>query len=173
MPPAKKTAPKATAKTEPKDPDLALISSLADILNKTGLSEIELDRKGTKFRVSKTLTSVATLAAPQAAFHHSPAPAPAAAEAPAAAAAPAAKPAGDHPGTVKSPMVGTVYMAPSPGAANFVDVGASVKEGQTLLIIEAMKTMNQIHAPRSGRITRIFVENAQPVEYGEPLVAIE
>lgn len=176
MPPAKKTAPKAkaqaTAKPEAKDPDLVLISSLADILNKTGLSEIELDRKGTKFRVSKTLTAVATVAAPHAApaaYH-----APAVAEAPAAAAAaPAAKPAGDHPGTVKSPMVGTIYMAPSPGAANFIEVGATVKEGQTLLIIEAMKTMNQIHAPRSGKITKIFVENAQPVEYGEPLVAIE
>jgi acetyl-CoA carboxylase biotin carboxyl carrier protein len=168
--PAKKNAPKTTAKPEPKDPDLALISSLADILNKTGLSEIELDRKGTKFRVSKTLTTIATVAAPQAtAIHH--APAPAAAEAPAAA--PAAKHAGDHPGTVKSPMVGTIYMAPSPGAANFIEVGASVKEGQTLLIIEAMKTMNQIHAPRAGKITQIFVENGQPVEYGEPLVAIE
>jgi acetyl-CoA carboxylase biotin carboxyl carrier protein len=79
----------------------------------------------------------------------------------------------DHPGTVKSPMVGTVYMAPSPGSSNFVEVGASVKEGQTLLIIEAMKTMNQIHAPRAGKVTQIFVENGQPVEYGEPLVAIE
>lgn len=172
MPPAKKTAPKATAKPEPKDPDLALITSLAEILNKTGLSEIELDRKGTKFRVSKTLTAVATIAAPQAAHAHH-APSPAAAEAPAAAAAPAAKAAGDHAGTVKSPMVGTVFMAPSPGAANFIEVGATVKEGQTLLIIEAMKTMNQIHAPRSGKITKIFVDNAQPVEYGEPLVAIE
>ncbi len=168
MPPAKKTAPKAQAKPEPKDPDLALISSLADILNKTGLSEIELDRKGTKFRVSKTLTATATMLAPPAApaYH---APAPAAAEAPAAA----AKHAGEHPGTVKSPMVGTIYMAPSPGSANFIEIGTQVKEGQTLLIIEAMKTMNQIHAPRAGKITKIFVENAQPVEYGEPLVAIE
>ena len=89
------------------------------------------------------------------------------------AAAPAAKAGGDHPGTVKSPMVGTVYMAPSPGAANFIEVGASVKEGQTLLIIEAMKTMNQIHAPRAGKVTAIYVDNGHPVEYGEPLVAIE
>ena len=169
MPPAKKTAPKATAKPEPKDPDLALITSLAEILNKTGLSEIELDRKGTKVRVSKTLTAVATVAAPQAVpAHH--APAAAAADVPAA---PTAKPSSEQVGTVKSPMVGTVYMAPSPGAANFIEVGATVKEGQTLLIIEAMKTMNQIHAPRSGKITKIFIENAQPVEYGEPLVAIE
>jgi acetyl-CoA carboxylase biotin carboxyl carrier protein len=108
---------------------------------------------------------------PAPAYH---APAPAVAEAPAAAAHPASgKHAGDHPGTVKSPMVGTIYMAPSPGAANFIEIGTAVKEGQTLLIIEAMKTMNQIHAPRSGKITKIFVENGQPVEYGEPLVAIE
>lgn len=180
MPPAKKTSPKATAKPAPKtaakpahgDPDLALISNLAEILNQTGLSEIELDRKGTRFRVSKTLTAVAAGVAPQApAVYH--APAPASADVPAAAPAAAAKPMGDHPGTVKSPMVGTIYMAPAPGAANFIEIGATVKEGQTLLIIEAMKTMNQIHAPRSGKITKIFVENAQPVEYGEPLVAIE
>jgi acetyl-CoA carboxylase biotin carboxyl carrier protein len=87
---------------------------------------------------------------------------------------PAAKPADtDHPGTVKSPMVGTVYRAPTPGTPNFVDVGTEVKEGQTLLIIEAMKTMNQINAPRAGRVTHVFVENAQPVEYGEALVVIE
>ena len=70
-------------------------------------------------------------------------------------------------------MVGTAYLAPAPGAANFIDIGSQVKEGQTILIIEAMKTMNQIHAPRAGRITHIFVQNAQPVEFGEPLVVIE
>ncbi len=167
MPPAKKTASKATTKPAAQDPDLAVISSLAEILNRTGLSEIELDRKGTKFRVSKTLTAaVNTVAQHAAPAYH--APAPAAVEAPAAT-----KHTGEHPGTVKSPMVGTIYMAPAPGSANFVELGATVKEGQTLLIIEAMKTMNQIHAPRSGKITRIFVENGQPVEYGEPLVAIE
>ena len=174
MPPSKKTtskneAPKS-AKAEARDPDLDLIASLADILNNTGLTEIELDRKGTKVRVSKTVNAVATVATHHAAPAHAPA-APVVAEAPAAPAAKATS--GDHPGTVKSPMVGTVYMAPSPGAANFIEVGATVKEGQTLLIIEAMKTMNQIHAPRSGRITAIFVENGRPVEYGEPLVAIE
>ena len=168
MPPSKK--PSSPAKSPSHDPDLDLIASLAEILNGTGLTEIELDRKGTKVRVAKTVTAVATVAAP--------APAPSVhvhAAAPAAADAPAAPKAvsGDHPGTVKSPMVGTVYMAPSPGAPNFIEVGASVKEGQTLLIIEAMKTMNQIHAPRSGKVTHIFVENGRPVEYGEPLVAIE
>lgn len=164
MPPSKK----APAKSTFTDPDLVLISSLAEILNDTGLSEIELDRKGTKFRVAKQMTAMATVASP------APAPVVHAHAAPlhdAPAAAP--KAVGDHPGTVKSPMVGTVYMAPSPGAANFIEVGATVKEGQTLLIIEAMKTMNQIHAPRSGKVTAIYVDNGRPVEYGEPLVAIE
>jgi acetyl-CoA carboxylase biotin carboxyl carrier protein len=171
MPPSKKIAPKpATAPKPPvNDPDLDLIANLADILNATGLSEIELDRKGTRVRVAKTLTQVATISAapPQTAgaHHH----AAAAAEAPAAVKQGGA----EHPGTVKSPMVGTVYMAPSPGASNFIEVGSDVKEGQTLLIIEAMKTMNQIHAPRSGKVTHIFVDNGRPVEYGEPLVAIE
>ncbi|MCX7350127.1 MAG: acetyl-CoA carboxylase biotin carboxyl carrier protein [Alphaproteobacteria bacterium] len=166
MPPSKK----ASSKTALNDPDLELIASLAEILNDTGLSEIELDRKGTKFRVAKQLTTVATMAAPPPApaMHaHSAAPH----EASAAVAAPKAN--AELPGTVKSPMVGTVYMAPSPGAANFIEVGATVKEGQTLLIIEAMKTMNQIHAPRAGRVTAIYVDNGHPVEYGEPLVAIE
>jgi acetyl-CoA carboxylase biotin carboxyl carrier protein len=165
MPPTKKAAPK----TAMNDPDLELIASLAEILNDTGLSEIELDRKGTKFRVAKQLTAVATVtsAAPAPAVHAHAAPVH---EAPATG---APKAIGDHPGTVKSPMVGTVYMAPSPGAANFIEIGSAVKEGQTLLIIEAMKTMNQIHAPRAGKVTAIYVDNGHPVEYGEPLVAIE
>jgi acetyl-CoA carboxylase biotin carboxyl carrier protein len=166
MPPSKKPSSKSAA---PRDAELDLIASLAGILNSTGLTEIELDRQGIKVRVARTVTAVTTVA-------HAPAPAPHVHAAPAAempaAAAPKA-PAGDHPGTVKSPMVGTVYMAPSPGAAPFIEVGATVKEGQTLLIIEAMKTMNQIHAPRGGKVTHIFVENGRPVEYGEPLVAIE
>jgi len=168
MPPSKKPSAKpATATPAARDSDLDLIASLAEILNGTGLTEIELDRKGTKVRVAKTVTAVATVAqSPAPAVHVHAAPAPA--EAGAAKAV-----TGDHPGTVKSPMVGTVYMAPSPGASNFIEVGSTVKEGQTLLIIEAMKTMNQIHAPRSGKVTHIFVENGRPVEYGEPLVAIE
>ena len=178
MPPSKKpsskTAAKAATKPAQQDPDLDLIASLAEILNATGLTEIELDRKGTKVRVAKTVTAVASIAAPAAApapAFHGQAHAAAAHAAPEAAPAPKANV--DHPGTVKSPMVGTVYMAPSPGAANFIEIGATVKEGQTLLIIEAMKTMNQIHAPRAGKVTQIFVENGRPVEYGEPLVAIE
>jgi acetyl-CoA carboxylase biotin carboxyl carrier protein len=165
MPPAKKPSAAKTAS----DPDLELISSLADILNSTGLTEIELDRKGTRFRVSKSVTTVTTMAAPAMA---APAPQPAAHQAAAAEPPPKAS-GGDHPGTVKSPMVGTVYRAPSPGAANFIEPGDTVKEGQTLLIIEAMKTMNQIHAPRGGKITHVFVDSGQPVEFGEPLVVIE
>ena len=170
MPPSKKPAAAKPAPKTVADADLDLISSLAEILNSTGLTEIELDRKGTRFRVSKNVTAVTTVAAPAAMA------APIAHAAPhAPAVEPAAKAAagGDHPGTVKSPMVGTVYRAPSPGSANFIDVGSTVKEGQTLLIIEAMKTMNQIHAPRAGKITHVFVDNAQPVEFGEPLVVIE
>lgn len=174
MPPTKKpAAPKAAVKQSAADPELDLIASLAEILNRTGLTEIELDRRGTKVRVAKTVNAVTSVAAaPVQSFSHSQSHASHAAPEPAAP-APAKAANGEHPGTVKSPMVGTVYMAPSPGASNFVEVGATVKEGQTLLIIEAMKTMNQIHAPRSGKVTHIFVENGRPVEYGEPLVAIE
>ena len=167
MPPSKKPAP-----TNPssQDPDLDLIASLAEILNGAGLTEIELDRKGTKVRIAKTVTAVATVTAPAPVpsvhVHHAPAPA---AEAPQAGAKALS---GDHPGTVKSPMVGTVYLAPSPGAANFIEVGSAVKEGQTLLIIEAMKTMNQIAAPRAGKVIEIMVNDAQPVEYDEPLLVI-
>jgi acetyl-CoA carboxylase biotin carboxyl carrier protein len=172
MPPSKKPAPKTSdRKPAAEDPELDLIASLAEILNSTGLTEIELDRKGTKVRVARMVTAVATVAAPQQAHAvHAHAAAAAVADMPAAAAKAAG---GEHPGTVKSPMVGTVYLAPTPGASNFVDVGSTVKEGQTLLIIEAMKTMNQIHAPRSGKVSHVFVENGRPVEYGEPLVAIE
>jgi acetyl-CoA carboxylase biotin carboxyl carrier protein len=170
MPPAKKPAPPKTRR--PADPDLDLVTSLAEILNATGLTEIELDRDGTRVRVSKSVTTVASVAAaPAPAVHsHVHVAPPASPEAPANAARPAG---GEHPGTVKSPMVGTVYLAPSPGAAPFIEVGTAVKEGQTLLIIEAMKTMNQIHAPRAGKVTHIFIENGRPVEYGEPLVTIE
>jgi len=165
MPSKKKPAAAAAAES----PELSLIRSLAEILNDTGLSEIELDQKGTRVRVSRSLSAVATVAAPAPAHvaapvHH----------APAAPMAPAAKPAeADHPGTVKSPMVGTAYRSPSPGAPPFIEVGSEVREGQTILIIEAMKTMNQIPAPRSGRVTHVFVDNGQPVEFGEALVVIE
>ena len=169
MPPTKKpSATKTAGKPGPAgDTELDLIASLAAILNSTGLTEIELDRKGVKVRVAKTVHAVASIASPPPAAHGHVHVAPAA-EAPSVAAARA-----DHPGAVKSPMVGTIYRASTPGAPPFVDVGTIVKQGQTLLIIEAMKTMNQIPSPRDGRVTHVFVDNGHPVEYGEPLVVIE
>lgn len=140
-----------------------MIRELAALLEETGLSEIELEKSGLKIRVVRTLT-VTAAAPPQA-------PPPAAAPTPAAAGSPA-DPA-SHPGCVKSPMVGTAYRAPEPGAAPFVEIGTRVAQGQTVLIIEAMKTMNHIPAPRAGTVTHIFVENGQPVEFAEPLVIIE
>jgi acetyl-CoA carboxylase biotin carboxyl carrier protein len=153
------------AKATPRSAELTLVDNLADILNSTGLTEIELEQKGVRVRVSKTVVMQAQAAAPAMAV---------AAAVPAAATAVAmAEPAKDQAGGVKSPMVGTVYMASGPDVAPFVAVGATVKQGQTLLIIEAMKTMNQIPAPRSGKVTQINVENGQPVEYGEVLMVIE
>lgn len=165
---AKKSTPvKTVSKAASRGaPELDLIAAMAAILNETGLTEIELDQKGTRVRVAKSVTVAASMAAPVAAVA-----APAAMAQ--AAEAPAAKPAGDQPGTVKSPMVGTAYLAPAPGANPFIAVGDRVRAGQTLLIIEAMKTMNQIAAPQSGTVTQIMIENAQPVEFGEPLVVIE
>lgn len=149
-----------------------LIRELAELLNDTGLSEIEIEKSGLKIRVAKELHFAGTM--PMA---YAPAPqmaAPAAASAPAAEAKPAgaADPA-KHPGAVKSPMVGTAYRSPEPGAAVFCEIGSKVNQGDTVLIIEAMKTMNQIPAPRSGTVVAILFENAQPVEYGEPLIVIE
>ena len=143
-----------------------LIRELADLLNDTGLSEIEIEREGLRIRVARQLTMTAVAA---------PTHAPPALAALAAAAAVAAKPTevANHPGMVKSPMVGTAYRAAEPGSAPFVDVGTRVAQGQTLLIIEAMKTMNHIPAPRAGTVTQVFIDNGQPVEFGEPLVVIE
>jgi acetyl-CoA carboxylase biotin carboxyl carrier protein len=147
--------------------DARLVRRLADILNATGLTEIEVEHSGLKIRVAKTLTA-APVYAP------APAPAPIAHSAPAAhgeaPAAPAAPRRGD---LVKSPMVGTVYLQPEPGSEPFVKVGDTVAEGQTMMIVEAMKTMNPIHAPRSGRVLEILVIDGQPIEFGEPLAVIE
>jgi acetyl-CoA carboxylase biotin carboxyl carrier protein len=146
-----------------------MIRELAELLNDTGLTEIEIEKSGLKIRVAKTISI--TAAAPQA---YVSAPVPAAASTPGETKAGAAP--GDlskHPGAVKSPMVGTAYRSPEPGAAAFCEVGTKVKQGDTLLIIEAMKTMNQIPAPRAGTVMAVLVENAQPVEYGEPLIIIE
>jgi acetyl-CoA carboxylase biotin carboxyl carrier protein len=142
------------------------IRQLAEILTDTGLSEIEVEQDGLKIRVAREITT--TYAAPTPAVQ---APAPSIVGAPAAeaSAAPAAKPAG----TVNSPMVGTAYMSPSPEAAPFVQIGSKVKAGQAVMIIEAMKTMNQIPAPHGGTVTAILVSNGDPVEYDAPLMVIE
>lgn len=149
--------------------DQQLIRDLAGILNDTNLTEIEVEFGELKVRVARQSAPVHTIAA------HVPAAAPVASAPPAAAAAPAAgAPAADKlKNAVTSPMVGTAYMAPAPNAQPFIVVGQTVREGQTLLIIEAMKTMNQIPSPRSGTVTAILCEDAQPVEFGEPLVVIE
>ena len=147
--------------------DANLIRELAQLLEETGLSEIEIERDGQRVRVVKNrgahVPTYAVSAAPPLA--ESPPTSPAPVESIASAA--------DHPGAVKSPMVGTAYRSPEPGATPFVEVGAQVAAGATLLIIEAMKTMNQIPAPRAGTVTRILVEDGQPVEFGEPLMIIE
>jgi acetyl-CoA carboxylase biotin carboxyl carrier protein len=144
--------------------DGALIRELALLLDETSLTEIEIERAGLRVRVARNVSIAASVpaAAPVA-----PAPLPAT-----AVAAPAADMA-KHPGAVPSPMVGTAYWASEPGAKPFIEVGSKVSVGQTLLIIEAMKTMNQIPSPRAGTVTQILVEDGQPVEFGEPLVIIE
>ncbi|WP_407154157.1 acetyl-CoA carboxylase biotin carboxyl carrier protein [Bradyrhizobium sp. STM 3557] len=154
-------------KTPAKSDDAELIRELAALLDETSLTEIELERAGLRIRVARNVTVAAAVpsALPQAA-----------AAVPVVAAAAAATASGDmskHPGVVPSPMVGTAYWAPEPGAKPFVEVGTKVSVGQTLMIIEAMKTMNQIPSPRAGTVTQILVEDGQPVEFGEPLVIIE
>lgn len=148
-----------------------MIRELADLLNETGLTEIEIEKSGLKIRVAKTVQVSAAVqpayATPLNATTASPV---------SATEATNGEPVDDpakHPGAVKSPMVGTAYRSPEPGAPSFCEVGSKVKQGDPILIIEAMKTMNQIPAPRSGTVVAILFENAQPVEYGEPLVIIE
>jgi acetyl-CoA carboxylase biotin carboxyl carrier protein len=136
------------------------IRELAQLLVETGLSEIEIEKAGLRIRVARSLTiaaSALTTAAQPAAL-------------------PAAAAIADvalHPGAVKSPMVGTAYRSPEPGAPAFIEIGSRVSQGQTLLIIEAMKTMNHIPAPKAGTVIQILFENGQPVEFGEPLVVVE
>jgi acetyl-CoA carboxylase biotin carboxyl carrier protein len=147
--------------------DQQLIRDLAGILNDTNLTEIEVEFGELKVRVARQTQAVQTYAAAPA---QAPLPLPAATP----TAAPASTAAADQSrNAVPSPMVGTAYLSPSPDAKPFVEVGQTVREGQTLLIIEAMKTMNQIPSPRSGTVTAILVEDAQPVEYGMPLIVIE
>jgi acetyl-CoA carboxylase biotin carboxyl carrier protein len=145
--------------------DSALIRELALLLDETSLTEIEIERAGLRVRVARNISIAASIPASV-----SP---PAAASAPSAPASAASNDLAMHPGVVPSPMVGTVYWASEPGAKPFIEVGTKVSVGQTLLIIEAMKTMNQIPSPRAGTVTQILVEDGQPVEFGEPLVIIE
>ena len=157
--------------------DQDLIRAIAELLNKENLAEIEIEQEDFRVRVTRSYPSenVSYTASPQyiqAPQHVAPASIAPAGSVPAAAAA-SAEDLAANPGTLTSPMVGTAYRSPEPGKPPFVDVGAKVSEGQTVLIIEAMKTMNQIPAHRSGTITRILIQDAQPVEYGEPLVVIE
>jgi acetyl-CoA carboxylase biotin carboxyl carrier protein len=147
--------------------DGALIRELALLLDETSLTEIEIERAGLRVRVARNVTVAASV--PVAAAITA---GPVTAAAPVAAAAAGAD-FSKHPGAVPSPMVGTAYWASEPGAKPFIEVGAKVSVGQTLLIIEAMKTMNQIPSPRAGTVTQILVEDGQPVEFGEPLVIIE
>lgn len=152
------------------DIDTALLEKLAQLLEKGGLTEIEISQGETRIRLTREHAPPL-----QTTVHAVPQPTAAAARQPPPGAepdAPASTADGAPEGTLTAPMVGTVYLAPEPGAPPFVSVGDTVEAGQTLLIIEAMKVMNQIRAPRAGRVTRIFVENAQPVEYGEPLLVI-
>ncbi len=154
-------------KDKPSQSDRELIRDLAELLDETGLTEIEIEKAGLRVRVARSaqITAAAPAHAPPVAMMAAP-----------SVALPLTGAAGDansHPGAVKSPMVGTAYLAPEPGFPPFIDVGTRVSEGQTLLIIEAMKTMNHIPAPRAGTVVRILVENNQPVEFGEPLVILE
>jgi len=145
--------------------DRELIQELTKLLDETGLTEIEIEQDGKRVRVARNVAA--------------PAPAPAVSRAAPAAPAPTAQPVtapadpSKHPGVVTSPMVGTAYVAPEPGAKPFVDIGSQVKAGDTLLVVEAMKTMNQIPAPRAGTVIQILFEDGQPVEFGQPLVIIE
>jgi acetyl-CoA carboxylase biotin carboxyl carrier protein len=145
--------------------DAALVRQLAELLDETKLTEIEVQDGERRIKVARKAASVAA-SAPAAA-------APAAAPVAVAAAAPAAAPVADTANALKSPMVGTVYLFPEPGAKPFVNVGDTVKEGQTLVIIEAMKVMNPIAATKGGTVTRICVDNGQPVEFDQPLVVID
>jgi acetyl-CoA carboxylase biotin carboxyl carrier protein len=162
--PDNKSADKSAANSISSN-DSALIRELALLLDETSLTEIEIERAGLRVRVARNITMTASMPA----NYQVAASAGAGASVTPAAVADLAK----HPGVVPSPMVGTAYWSPEPGAKPFIEVGSKVSAGQTLLIIEAMKTMNQIPSPRAGTVTQILIEDGQPVEFGEPLVIIE
>ena len=158
------------AKDTPFDPDL--VRELANLIASTDLSEIEVEKGDLRIRVARMVTAAVTV--PLAAAPAAPAPAAVVAPPPTAAeTAAAAKPGAPHPGAVLSPMVGTAYRKPSPEAKSFVEIGSKVQAGDKVLLIEAMKTFNDIVAPRAGTVTALYVEDGTPVEYGEPLLVIE
>jgi acetyl-CoA carboxylase biotin carboxyl carrier protein len=160
------------AKQGPIDPDL--VRELAQLINETDLTEIEVEKGDLRIRVARNLSAhymvPAPAAMPHAVAHAAPPPSPGAHAAVPVSAAPKGK---DHPGAVTSPMVGTAYRRPSPDAKPFVEVGSIVAAGDRILLVEAMKTFNDIVAPRSGTVTAILVDDGQPVEYGEPLLILE
>jgi acetyl-CoA carboxylase biotin carboxyl carrier protein len=178
------------AQTPPKAPpsrpaaapsiDADLLRTIAELVAESDLTEFELEKGDLRIRAARAPAvappATVALAAPPPAYAPPPAPAPsshAAAPRPAPAAPPAEEPAAEHPGAVKSPMVGTAYLRPNPDAKPFVEIGSRVSAGDKLLLIEAMKTFNDIVAPKAGVVTAIMVEDGQPVEYGEPLLVIE
>ncbi len=169
-------APKTADATRPRI-DSQLVEELGSILARLDLAEVEVEHDGMRVRVTRHLAPIAGAMSGYAQHHAYPAviaPPPQAIAAPLVAAAPSTSAeAADHPGAVKSPMVGTAYRRPSPDAKAFIEVGSQVKAGEKILLVEAMKTFNEIVAPRSGTVTSIFVEDGQPVEYGQTLVVIE
>lgn len=181
----KKAPTRVPVKREPKRKphasgvDADLVRDLAKVLDDSGLTEIEVEYGELRLRLARTLTMAPPPPSHTHVVHSAPVPAPApalsapAAPPPAAAAPAPAADAASHPGAVPSPMVGTAYLSAEPGAPPFIKVGDTVNAGQTLMVVEAMKTFNPIPAPRAGKITAILVSDAQPVEYGEPLVIIE
>jgi acetyl-CoA carboxylase biotin carboxyl carrier protein len=158
-------APVTSAQDNAAVPSESIVRALARLLQETGLTEIEIEQAGLRVRVARQVGFVSALPAIASGGQ------PGGVEGYAAAGG-AMEPA-KHPGVVTSPMVGTSYRAPEPGAKPFVEIGSVVKAGDAILIIEAMKTMNQIPAPRAGKVTQILVEDGQPVEFGEPLMIIE
>jgi acetyl-CoA carboxylase biotin carboxyl carrier protein len=163
MPVAKRLPmPKAKLSVDPE-----LVHELASLIEETGLTEIEIEQDGQRLRVARQPALSHIVAGGSGPV------APLTATMPVASTLVELSDPSEHPGIVKSPMVGTAYWAPEPGARPFVEVGTQVKAGDTLLIVEAMKTLNQIPAPRAGTVSRILVEDGQPVEYGEPLMIIE
>ena len=167
---AKPTMPKTMSKDHAIDP--ALVRELATLLAETELTEIEVEKGDLRIRVARQLTAAPQAAAAPVAYA-APAAAPAAVVAPPPVVSAGRDELLAHPGTVTSPMVGTAYRRPSPDAKAFVEVGSVVKAGDKILLVEAMKTFNDIVAPRAGTVTAILVEDGQPVEYGEPLMVIE